>query len=110
MDAQVVLGWLIAPAAALVVGALAGKLSELRKRERARDERRDEEHRMLILGMRELMRTQLHEMHRVHVVCGEPMPYDEKERLEAVWSVYAGLGGNGSGKHLYEELKQAHVA
>ena len=60
-------------------------------------------------GMRELMRSQLYEMHKRYVVEGRPMPYDEKERADSVYAVYHSLGGNRTGTHIHEELMAAYV-
>ena len=99
----------VAPIASAVIGALAGALREARRRSREHDERRDVEHAALMAGMRELMRSQLYEMHKRYVVDGQPMPYDEKERADSVYRVYHSLGGNGTGTHVHEELMAAYV-
>lgn len=101
--------WLIAPVCAGVIGALGGSLKQARKREQEHDAERDEEHRMLMKGMRELLKSQLYDMHRRYVAVGEPMPYSEKQRATEVYAAYHGLGGNGTGTHIYQELMDAHV-
>lgn len=103
------LGYVVAPVMTLVIGALAGSLRSVRERERKRDAERDSEHKALCMGMRELMRTQLYDMHRRYVVGGEPMTYDEKEREAELYRVYHALGGNGTGTHVHEELQAAYV-
>lgn len=104
-----VLGYIVAPVMTLVIGALAGSLKTTMRRERERDKAKDAEHRALCMGMREMMRRELYDMHRRYVVGGEPMPYEEKEREESVYSVYHSLGGNGLGTHVHEELQAAYV-
>lgn len=109
MDWLTALGWVAAPLATAAIGWLAGSLRASRERERAHDAKRDAEHAALMAGMRELMRTQLYDMHRRYVVDGAPMPYDEKERADSVYRVYHSLGGNGTGTHIHEELIAAFV-
>ena len=99
----------VAPIASAVIGALAGALREARRRSREHDERRDVEHAALMAGMRELMRSQLYEMHKRYVVDGLPMPYEEKERADSVYRVYHSLGGYGTGTQVPEELLAAYV-
>lgn len=101
--------WLLAPVLAAVIGALAGSLKAAMAREKRHDKERDSEHAALMAGMRELMRTQLYEMHREYVVGGAPMPYDEKERADSVYEIYHALGGNGMGTHIHDELMSAYV-
>ena len=103
------LGYVVAPAMTLVIGALAGSLKASLRRERDRDAAKEAEHKALCMGMREMMRRELYEMHRRYVVEGEPMPYEEKEREDEVYRVYHSLGGNGTGTHVHQELQAAYV-
>ena len=100
------MGWLAGPVITAVIGWLGASLRAARRRSAEHDHRRDAEH---AAGMRELMRSQLYEMHRRYVVDGSPMPYDEKERADSVYAVYHALGGNGTGTHVHEELMAAYV-
>lgn len=109
MDWLTVAGWLVGPVIAAVISWLAASLRAARRRDAEQDARRDAEHHALCVGMRELMRRELYDMHRRYVVDGEPMPYEEKEREESVYSVYHALGGNGTGTHVHEELEAAYV-
>lgn len=104
-----VAGIVLTPVASAVIGALAGMLREANRRARSHDERQEAEHRALMEGVKEIMRWQLQEMHRVYVVEGHPMPYDEKPRAESIYRVYHALGGNGTGTHLFSELMEAKV-
>lgn len=107
--ADEILGYIVAPVMTLVIGALAGSLNASLRRERDRDAAKEAEHKALCMGMREMMRRELYDMHRRYVVGGEPMPYEEKEREESVYRVYHSLGGNGLGTHVHEELQAAYV-
>ena len=109
MDWLMVAGWVAGPVVTAVIGWLAASLRAARKRSAEHDARRDAEHATLMAGMRVLMRRELHEMHRRYVVRGEPMPYDEKDCADEVYGVYHGLGGNGAGTHIHDELMAAYV-
>jgi len=99
----------IATALGAALGAVGSLAVHLYRREKKHDEKRDAEHAALMAGMRELMRSQLYDMHTRYVVHGDPMPYDEKERAESVYRTYHSLGGNGTGTHVYNELMSAYV-
>lgn len=109
MDWLTVAGWLAGPVATALIAWLGASLRAARKRSAEHDHRRDAEHAALMAGMRELMRSQLYEMHKRYVVDAVPMPYDEKERADSVYRVYHALGGNGTGTHVHEELMAAYV-
>lgn len=109
MDWLTVAGWIAGPVVAAVIGWLGASLKAARRRNAEHDAKRDGEHAALMAGMRELMRTQLYDMHTRYVVEGRPMPYEEKERADSVYTVYHNLGGNGTGTHIHEELIAAFV-
>ena len=109
MEWSTVAGWLAGPVATAVIAWLAASLRSARRRAAEHDERRDAEHAALMAGMRELMRRELYDMHRMYVVDGAPMPYDEKERADSVYRTYHVLGGNGTGTHIHDELMAAYV-
>lgn len=109
MEWQTIAGWLAGPVAAAVIAWLGASLRESRRRSAEHDSRRDAEHAALMAGMRELMRSQLYEMHKRYVVDSAPMPYDEKERADSIYRVYHALGGNGTGTHIHDELIAACV-
>lgn len=94
-----VAGWALTSALGAAVGVLAARAR------RGRDE--DEAMRR---GMTALLRAQLIDMHRRYVVEGEPCSVDEHDQCEEVYAAYHALGGNGTGTHLYEEVRRAHVA
>ena len=109
MELQTILGWVAGPVATALIAWLGASLRAARKRSAEHDARRDAEHAALMAGMRELMRSQLYEMHKRYVVNAVSMPYDEKERADSVYRVYHALGGNGTGTHVHEELMAAYV-
>lgn len=92
-----------------VAGWLGGKVKGAAKEREREDAKREEERKYIIVGMRELMRSKLYSMHERYVVNGNPMPYEEKEHEEFVYQVYHGLGGNGTGTHIHQELQAAYV-
>lgn len=94
-----VIGWAITAGMGAAVGALATRASKASARDAAMQR-----------GMMAVMRSQLIDMHERYVVEGKPCAVDAKEQATDVYEAYAGLGGNGTGKHLYQEIMAAHVA
>ena len=68
------------------------------------------EHDLLLQGMRALMKSELFRLHAEYVQTGKPVPLDIKEQANSVHEVYARLGGNGVGTHLWKELMDAHAS
>lgn len=92
------LGWVLSPICALLVGALAGYAKAAKKTDKAM---RD--------GMRVLLRQQLVDYHRAYVANGGPCPVTIKEQATEVYEAYHALGGNGTGTRLWDEIMAAHV-
>ena len=93
-----------------VVGALVAAVKMHKERERKADAKFDAEHDLLLQGMRALMKSELFRLHAEYVQTGKPVPFDIKEQANSVHEVYAGLGGNGVGTHLWQELMDAHAS
>lgn len=93
------LGWVLTASLGGLSGALVSMLRKSRSQESAMQE-----------GMRALLRQQLIDMHRKYVVEGRPCSVDEHEQAEDVYKAYHALGGNGTGTHLYEEIRESHVS
>lgn len=106
MDVFQVLGYFLSPACAALVGALVAVV----KKNKANDEKFREEHAFLLEGMKSNMRSELFRIHTEYVQAGKPVPFDVKEHATSVYRVYAGLGGNGTGTHLWSEIMSAKVA
>lgn len=92
-----------------VMGAFGGwiihRLKALQRRQEEHDRRRDEEMAALKAGMVCTLRADLVDMHRRYVVEGNPCPVSEQERAEEAYRAYHTLEGNGTGTHLYEEIR-----
>lgn len=93
-----------------VVGALAAAVKMNRERERNADAKFLAEHKLLLDGMRALMKSELFRLHVEYVQAGRPVPLDVKEHADSIHEVYAGLGGNGVGANLWQELMDAHAS
>lgn len=93
-----------------VVGALGAAVKMHKERERKADAKFDAEHDLLLQGMRALMKSELFRLHAEYVQTGKTVPLDIKEQANSVHEVYAGLGGNGVGTHLWQELMDAHAS
>lgn len=60
-------------------------------------------------GVRALLFDKISRLHQETVQQGLPVPVSVKQRADAAYQAYAALGGNGVGKHLYDELMDAHA-
>lgn len=95
-------GWVLAPLLSACVGYLLAAVRGFVKRGNQHDKAMEQ-------GMRALLRQQLIDYHDQYVVRGRPCPVWIKEQATSVYTAYHGLGGNGTGTHLYEEIMDAHV-
>lgn len=95
-------GWILAPLCAALVAYIIATAQAARKSDREHEVAMEQ-------GMRALLRQQLIDYHRRYVAEGRPCPVGVKEQATAVYSAYHGLGGNGTGTHLYEEIMEQHV-
>lgn len=78
-------------------------LSERIARREAHDEISDEADRALLFD-------KLARLHAETVEQGLPVSVTDKQRAENAYRVYEKLGGNGVGRHFYEELIRSHAA
>lgn len=101
---------LIPTLASALIGWMGATIRNLRSRARARDERFNEEHRLLLEGMKAIMRSELLLVHREYVQRGKPVPLDIKDHVDTVYKVYSSLGGNGVGTHCWREIMEARAA
>ena len=79
IDANQLVGWVVSPLLAAIIGGLVVCVKGVVKRENDHDKAMEQ-------GMRALLRQQLIDYHRDYV-----------------------LGGNGTGTKLYQEIMNAHV-
>ncbi|MCI2149570.1 MAG: hypothetical protein LKK28_08390 [Bifidobacterium crudilactis] len=93
------LGWLITTALGGLVGFLASFLRKSANRDKA-----------LTQGMRVLLRARLIDIHEKYVEHDELCPVNVKEEADEVYTAYHGLGGNGTGTHLHDEIMDAHIS
>lgn len=86
-------------------GWVAHKLKAMQARQDDADRKRDADMEALKAGMTCSLRAALVDMHRHYVVEGRPCPVSEQERAEDTYKAYHALGANGTGTHLYEEIR-----
>ena len=92
---------LVTPAASALIGAvvaaLVGRAKSAASESRVEDEAMRE-------GMLALLRSQLTEVHTVHVVRGAPLGLYERDNVARVYQAYRDLGGNDIGEHQFAEI------
>ena len=93
-----ILGWLVPTVLAAIAGFLGGKAKRLTDRDKAIEE-----------GMRCLLRGELTRAYQRHIIDGRPMTLECRRQLDEIWSAYHGLGGNGTGAAMYEELCEMQI-
>ena len=93
-----ILGWVLSP----ICASLVTYIVTLRKASKAHEEAMQK-------GMLVLLRQKLIDYHRDYVASGKPCPVRIKEQATAAYEAYAALGGNGTGKQLWQEIMEAHV-
>ena len=83
---------------AAACGWLGARFSMLRKRDEA-----------LYCGMRVLLRSSLIDAFVFYVTDQHPLSLERKREIDEAYEAYAALGGNGTGRQLYEELCEIPV-
>lgn len=61
-------------------------------------------------ALKALLFDKIARLHEETVEKGLPVGVDVKRRADVAYTAYAALGGNGVGRHLYEELIEAHAS
>lgn len=89
---QVIVNYMIPLILGAVIGAVSTKFKRNKKKEKAIEE-----------GVQALLRNELVRRYREYEIKGELSILD-KENIEAMFKQYENLGGNGTVKHLMEEL------
>lgn len=102
IDANQLIGWVVSPLLAAIVGGLVVYVKGVVKRGNDHDKAMEQ-------GMRALLRQQLIDYHRDYVVSGHACPVRVKEQATSVYAAYHDLGGNGTGTKLYQEIMNTHV-
>lgn len=83
---------------AAVCGWLGAQVSRIRKKDEA-----------LYCGMRVLLRSSLNDAYVCYVTDQHPLSLERKREIDEAYEAYSALGGNGTGRQLYEELCEIHV-
>lgn len=88
-----VIGWLVQTILAAIAGYLAGKVKHISVRDKAIEE-----------GLRCILRGEITRAYQRHIIDGRPMTLECRRQLDEFWHAYHDLGGNGTGKSMYDEL------
>lgn len=83
---------------AAVCGWLGAQVSRIRKKDEA-----------LYCGMKVLLRASLNDAYEAYVTEQHPLSLERKREIDEAYEAYAALGGNGTGRQLYEELCEIPV-
>lgn len=89
----------------LALGAILRYLREntvTRQLEKSQDERKREL--ATQIGTKAVLRDKLVEAHKVYCEQGTPLTVTRHRELEEEFRAYCDLGGNGTGRHMWEEI------
>lgn len=56
-----------------------------------------------------ILRTQLVDAYKQYVQDGEPLTVERKQEITEEYEAYRKLGGNGTGKHMYEAICEVDI-
>lgn len=98
--------WAVTGALSAAVGWLSARLKARRERDATREGEERATREALCAGVRSLLRCELVRSHRDHCIRGDPLTIEDREYVERTYEAYHGLGGNGVGTLLYEELME----
>lgn len=110
MGVAEILVLLIPTIASALLGWMGATIKNLREKAKARDEKFQFEHEMMLEGIKTSMRSELLSIHKEYVQAGKPVPLDIKDHADTTYKVYSALGGNGVGTHCWNEIMNAHAA
>ena len=95
---EVVIQYVLSP----VMAAGAGFLVYLAKERRSTDN-------SCATGIMLLLRREIIDLHKKHVIDGDPIDKDEFTNISEVYSCYKALGGNSLADKLYHELDEIKI-
>lgn len=87
------------------IGKMRGAAQERDRKEEQRVKERDDSRAIDRL----LLMYRLQDIHKEFVIGGKPCSAAEKHEAEEVYQLYHGLGGNGAGTRMYQEIMALHV-
>lgn len=85
-----------------LVGGIGGAIIGVLKTQKKNKENTDKSLKLLI-------KMELREMHRKIVVEGAGCSLDDKDDATQLYEVYDALGGNGTGKSMYQDIMSAPI-
>lgn len=100
---------LVVSAATAVAGWAVGKMRGAAQERERKEERRVRERDEARAIDRLLLMYRLQDIHKEFVIGGRPCSAAEKHEAEEVYMLYHGLGGNGAGTRMYQEIMALHV-
>lgn len=99
-----ILGWVLVPVCSALIATLVDRNKAIR-RERAENARlKDERRDTLEKAIKALMRKELMNDYENYVVKKKPLDVERKREVEEIFHVYSALGGNGTGKWMYQAI------
>lgn len=101
-----ILGWLFAPLCALFITSTATKNKEIRKEKAKNAELLEKHQEVQDRALKAIMRWLLVSAYTIYVKEGQPLTVERKHEITEMYQTYTELGGNGTGKAMYEAISQ----
>ena len=103
MILEIIIKWAIPFILGTVVTGIISYIKNIISKDKENDEANKKKDRAIEEGVQALLRNELVRRYREYEIKGELSILD-KENIEAMFKQYENLGGNGTVKHLMEEL------
>lgn len=98
MEVGAVVGWFLAPVCAALAGAVIAQARQLGSNQRAMRE-----------GLKALLRQQIVNAYRDYVIEGKTLTVERKHELVEQYEAYAAIGGNGTGRAMYDAVCEVPI-
>ena len=90
-------GWLVPATLTFILGNLVNKI----KKQKEVQEKKDEKEQLLIEAVKVMLKREIKEY---YIEYKKYCPVAVKAEVQEIYRIYAGLGGNGYGKLMYDEI------
>lgn len=60
--------------------------------------------------MKVILRSSIMDAYDKYVVASAPLTVERKREIDEAWAAYSALGGNGTGRQMYEDICELPIA
>lgn len=102
-------GWVLTPVCSALIVALIDRNRTIMRERKEKSRWMDEHQTIQDKALKVLTRSQLVDAYGTYVSEGKPLTVERKHEITELFHVYTALGGNGTGKAMYEALSQVPI-